>query len=68
MKSLSYITLILAMGAVVLGSFCRNYGGEIRHTEIREKCITKIQLYQARKISNSKQKSGKKNFLTKNKH
>lgn len=36
---LSYITLILALGAAVLGSFVGTSGGEIRHTEIRENAL-----------------------------
>jgi len=38
-KITSLITLILALGAVVLGSFVGTSGGEIRHTEIRENIL-----------------------------
>ncbi|MFT5253193.1 MAG: putative membrane protein [Flavobacteriales bacterium] len=40
-KILSYITLVLALGATVLGSFVGTSGGEIRHTEIRENALQK---------------------------
>ena len=35
-KIASYITLVFALSATVLGSFVGTSGGEIRHTEIRE--------------------------------
>lgn len=35
-KMASYITLVLALGAAVLGSSVGTSGGEIRHTEIRD--------------------------------
>ena len=35
-KIASYITLVLALGAAVLGSSVGTSGGEIRHTEIRD--------------------------------
>ncbi|MDG2432761.1 hypothetical protein [Flavobacterium sp.] len=38
-KLVSYITLVLAIGAAVLGSFVGTSGGEIRHTEIRENIL-----------------------------
>ncbi|MGB6406832.1 MAG: hypothetical protein WBF39_05100 [Planococcus donghaensis] len=36
---LSYITLVLAIGATVVGSLVGNSGGEIRHTEIRKNLL-----------------------------
>jgi len=38
-KMASYITLVLALGAAVLGSSVGTSGGEIRHTEIRDNTI-----------------------------
>lgn len=38
-KIISYITLLLATGAVVLASFVGTTGGEIRHTEIRQNTL-----------------------------
>jgi uncharacterized membrane protein len=38
-KMSSYITLILAIAATVLGSFVGTSGGEIRHTEIRDTTV-----------------------------
>lgn len=38
-KTISLITLILAIGSSVVGTFVGNSGGEIRHTEIRENGI-----------------------------
>ena len=35
-KTASYITLVLGLGAVALGTSVGNSGGEIRHTEIRD--------------------------------
>jgi hypothetical protein len=64
MKSLSYITLILAMGAVVLGSFCRNYGGEYCHTEIRENALQKSN-YTKRGRSPTQNKRGKREYFNK---
>jgi len=38
-KIASYITLVLAIGAAVLGSSVGTSGGEIRHTEIRDNTV-----------------------------
>ena len=38
-KTLSVVTLLLAIGSSVVGTFVGNSGGEIRHTEIRENGI-----------------------------
>lgn len=38
-KITSYITLVLALGALVLGSSVGTSGGEIRHTEIRDTTV-----------------------------
>ena len=38
-KIASYITLVLALGAAVLGSSVGTSGGEIRHTEIRDNTV-----------------------------
>ncbi|MEZ7514612.1 hypothetical protein [Flavobacterium frigidarium] len=35
-KTISIVTLLLAIGSSVVGTFVGNSGGEIRHTEIRE--------------------------------
>jgi uncharacterized membrane protein len=43
-KLASYVSFVLALGAVVLGSFVGTSGGEIRHTEIRENVLQKAVL------------------------
>jgi len=41
-KALSYITLILSLGATVLATKVGTSGGEIRHTEIRDGSVNSI--------------------------
>ena len=54
-KTISIVTLLLAIGSSVVGTFVGNSGGEIRHTEIRENGIIATPSKESVSTSNDKE-------------